>query len=73
MNIASGIPEFFSLTIIEQEGNPYVRDDTMFIKIMVDFKDISEALLSYAVRLNPELPTHIRQTMIKREAERRAK
>jgi len=36
MNIASGIPEFFPLAMIQQEGNPYVRDDTMFIKVMVD-------------------------------------
>ena len=34
MNIASGIPKFAPLTVIEQEGNPYVRDDTMFIKII---------------------------------------
>ncbi|CAF1234435.1 unnamed protein product [Rotaria sp. Silwood1] len=45
MNIASGIPKFFPLAMIEQEGNPYVRDDTMFIKILVDFGDMPKTLL----------------------------
>ncbi|CAF1187064.1 unnamed protein product [Rotaria sordida] len=70
MNIASGIPKFFPLSLIQQEGNPYVRDDTMFIKVMVDFGDMPKTLLPYALRLNPGLPTHVQQTMIKQEAER---
>ncbi|CAF4918973.1 unnamed protein product [Rotaria sp. Silwood1] len=72
MNIASGIPKFFPLEIIQQEGNSYVRDDTMFIKIMVDFEDIHKTLLPYALSLNPGLPTHVQQAMIKQEAERRS-
>ncbi|CAF3718911.1 unnamed protein product [Rotaria sp. Silwood1] len=72
MNIASGIPKFFPLEIIQQEGNPYVRDDTMFIKIMVDFGDIQKTLLPYALSLNPGLPTHVQQVMIKQETERRS-
>ena len=72
MNIASGIPKFFPLAMIEQEGNPYVRDDTMFIKIMIDFDDMPKTLLPYVLSLNPGLPTHIQQAMIKQEAERRA-
>ncbi|CAF1316866.1 unnamed protein product [Rotaria sordida] len=72
MNIASGIPKFFSLEIIQQEGNSYVRNDTMFIKVMVDFSDIHKTLLPYALSLNPGLPTHVQQVMIKQEAERRS-
>jgi hypothetical protein len=72
MNIASGIPKFFPLAMIQQEGNPYVRDDTMFIKVMVDFGDMPKTLLPYALSLNPGLPMHIQQTMIKQEVERRA-
>ncbi|CAF1518816.1 unnamed protein product [Rotaria sordida] len=72
MNIASGIPKFFPLTMIQQEGNPYVRDDTMFIKVMVDFGDMPKTLLPYALSLNPGLPMHIQQLMIKQEIERRA-
>ena len=52
MNIASGIPKFFLLAMIQQEGNPYVRDDTMFIKIMVDFGDMPKILLPYALTRN---------------------
>jgi TNF receptor-associated factor 2 len=72
MNIASGILKFFPLAMLEQEGNPYVRDDTMFIKVMVDFSYIPKTLLPYALSLNPGLPTHIQQAIIKAEAERRA-
>ncbi|CAF1310510.1 unnamed protein product [Rotaria sordida] len=72
MNIASGIPKFLPLEVIQQEGNPYIRDDTMFIKIMVDFEELHKTLLSYALSLNPGLPMHIQQAMIKQEAERRA-
>jgi hypothetical protein len=72
MNIASGIPKFFPLTMIQQEGNPYVCDDTMFIKVMVDFGDLPKTLLPYALSLNPGLPMHVQQTMIKQEIERRA-
>ena len=71
-NIASGIPKFFPLTMIQQEGNPYVRDDTMFIKVMVDFGDMPKTLLPYALNLNPGLPMHIQQAMIKQEAQNRA-
>jgi len=71
INIASGIPKFFPLAMIQQEGNPYVRDDTMFIKVMVDFGDMPYTLLSYALSLNPGLPMHIQQSMIKQEALKR--
>jgi hypothetical protein len=72
MNIASGIPKFFPLAMIQQEGNPYVRDDTMFIKVMVDFGDMPKTLLPFALSLNPGLPANIQQEIIRREAERRA-
>jgi hypothetical protein len=71
MNIASGIPKFFSLSTFQQEGNPYVCDDTMFIKIMVDFGDIPKTVLPYALALNPGLPTHVQQELIKEEVQRR--
>ncbi|CAF3018948.1 unnamed protein product [Rotaria sp. Silwood2] len=72
MNIASGILKFCPLVMIESDGNPYVRDDTIFIKIMVDFSDIPKTLLPYTLGLNPGLSINIQQTMIKQEAERRA-
>jgi hypothetical protein len=72
MDTASGIPKFVPLTIIQQEGNPFVRDDTMFIKVVVDFGEMPTTLLPYALSLNPGLPTNIQQAMIKQEAEQRA-
>jgi hypothetical protein len=72
MNIASGIPKFFPLPMIQQEGNPYVRDDTIFIRIMIDFGNMPRTLLRYALSLNPGLPMYIQQIMIRQEEERRA-
>ena len=54
--------------MIQQEGNPYVRDDTIFIKVMVDFGDMPKTLLPFALSLNPGLPTNIQQEIIKEEA-----
>ncbi|CAM4862186.1 unnamed protein product [Rotaria socialis] len=71
MNIANGIPKFFPLAMIQQDDNPYVRDDTMFIKVMVDFGNMSKTLLPYALSLNPGLPMHIQQLLIQQEAERK--
>jgi hypothetical protein len=71
MNIASGIPKFFPLAMIQQEDNPYVRDDTMFIKVMIDFSDMPKTLLPYALSLNPGLPTTVQHDMIKEEEQRR--
>ena len=72
MNIASGIPKFLSLATIQQEGNPYVQEDTMFIKIMVDLAGLPPTILPYAISLNPGLPMHIQQSMIREEIERRS-
>ena len=71
MNIASGIPKFFPLAMIQQEGNPYIRDDTMFIKVMVDFSGMPKSLLSYALSLNPGIPTSIQQELVKCEEKQR--
>jgi hypothetical protein len=48
MNTVSGIPKFFPVDIIQQEGNHYVRDNTIFIKVMIDFGDIAKTLLPFA-------------------------
>lgn len=71
MNIASGIPKCCPLTLIQRDDKPYVRDDTMLIKVMVDFADIPKTVLPYALAMNPELPILIQHDLIKRELERR--
>ncbi|CAF2176723.1 unnamed protein product [Rotaria magnacalcarata] len=67
MNIASGIPKFFPLAMIQQADNPYVRDDTMFIKVMVDFSNVFDTLLPYVSGRNPGLPMHIEQPLLTQE------
>ena len=64
MNIASGIPKFTPLSTIQMSNSPYVRDDTMFIKIMVDSVDRSDELSQYAIALDPGLPRHVRQQIV---------
>ncbi|CAF1144786.1 unnamed protein product [Didymodactylos carnosus] len=59
MNIASGIPKFFPLPMIIEDDNNYIKDDTMFIKCLIDFGDISKIILSYALSSNPALPHHV--------------
>ncbi|CAF1676805.1 unnamed protein product, partial [Adineta ricciae] len=71
MNIASGIPKFLPLSAVEGENNGYVVDDTVFIKVLVDFGEMGKELLPYAMSLNPGVPTYIQQIMIRQEAERR--
>ncbi|CAF1039821.1 unnamed protein product [Didymodactylos carnosus] len=71
MNIASGIPKFYPLPIIQQNNNSYVRDDTMFIKVMVDFANMPKTMLPYTLSLNPGLPDYIQQSLIIAEAKKR--
>lgn len=71
MNIASGIPKFFPIPMLQQSDNPYVQDDAMFIRIIIDFDNVPKTMLPYMVNLNPALPRSVRQEMIRRETERR--
>ncbi|CAF1117320.1 unnamed protein product [Adineta ricciae] len=60
MNIASGIHDFIPLETLRQPNNPYICDDTMYLKIIVHFNDSPEAI-SHAIRclnLNSGLPSH---------------
>lgn len=42
MNIASGCPRFVPHTVLENTKNTYVRDDTLFLKVVVDLTDLEE-------------------------------
>ncbi|CAF1061544.1 unnamed protein product [Adineta ricciae] len=66
-NIASGIPKFFPLPMIQQDDNPYVRDDTMFLKIMIDIHETPKVMLPFVLNLNPGLPTHVQHHLISQE------
>jgi hypothetical protein len=40
MNIASGIPHFCSLNKLKSQEHEYIKDDCMFIKIIIDTRDM---------------------------------
>ncbi|CAF3886203.1 unnamed protein product [Rotaria sp. Silwood2] len=71
MNIASGIPKFVPLTIIQQDNNPYIVDDTMFIKAIIDFGDMPKQFLPYALNLNPGFPILTQRELVRREISKR--
>ena len=71
MNTAIGIPKFFPLAMIQQAGNPYVQEDTMFVKVLVDVNDLPETMLPYVLNRNPGLPKHIQKAEIESELQRR--
>ncbi|CAF1388177.1 unnamed protein product [Didymodactylos carnosus] len=64
MNIDSGISKFFPLPMTLHDHNSYIKDDTMYIKCLIDFGDISKIILPYALSLNPALPHHIQHLII---------
>lgn len=66
-NVASGIPKFFPLPMIQQDDNAYVRDDTLFLKIIVDMNETPKILLPFTLNLNPGLPYHVQQNLINQE------
>ena len=43
----------------------------MFIKITVDFSNLSDDIQHYALNLNPGLPTHKQYELIQQEIEKR--
>ncbi|CAF2080429.1 unnamed protein product [Rotaria magnacalcarata] len=70
MNIASGLPKFCPLTMIQTSNNPYVRDDCMFIRCMVDFESVSKLAIRQICKINVGLPKTIQQKLIQEEIER---
>jgi TNF receptor-associated factor 2 len=73
MNIASGIPKFFPLVDLNQpeEINRYIINDTMFIKVFIDFIGLSKSILPFIFSLNIALPIQIQQKLINEEIKRR--
>lgn len=71
MNIASGIPKFISLDKIQSQNSRYVKENTMFIKVFVDFENLPKPIVAYGMHLNPGLPTSLKQHLMEQEIERR--
>nr|XP_060610308.1 TNF receptor-associated factor 5 isoform X1 [Anolis sagrei ordinatus] len=42
MNVASGCPRFVPHTLLENAKSTYVKDDTIFLKVVVDLSDLEE-------------------------------
>ncbi len=70
MNIASGIPKFLPLKFIKEDNNPYVREDCMFIRCMVDFTSMPKMCIPYVINLNPGLPLSVQQNAIEMEIQK---
>ncbi|XP_072051481.1 TNF receptor-associated factor 3-like [Amphiura filiformis] len=53
MNIASGCPLFANQTVLKDQM--YVKDDVVFIKVIVDTSDLYGPWILYTVNINPEM------------------
>lgn len=56
MNIASGLPKFVPLEIILQDENRFIRDNTIFIRVFIDFENLSQENLEELFRMSPSIP-----------------
>lgn len=70
-NIPIGLSKFCPLQLIEVKESPYIQDNTMFIRVALDFRDLPKSLLAYDAQLNPGFPMHVRQMEMNKEIERR--
>ena len=67
-NTASGIPKFFPLPMLQQDDNPFVRENTLYIKIIIAFNEPPKSMLPFMLALNPALPSYVQDTLIAQEA-----
>lgn len=70
MNIASGLSKFVPLSVLQQENGPYVRDDTIFIKTLVNFADLPDSIIPNVIDINPALAASSQHTLIQQELEK---
>jgi hypothetical protein len=75
MNIASGIPKFFSLSEFNQltNENLYIVNDTIYNKILIDCIGIPRSMLPFIFNINIAFPLHIQHKLILDEIKRREK
>jgi hypothetical protein len=73
INIASGIPKFLSLAEFNRPVNEnlYIINDTIYIKILIDFIGLSRSILPFIFNINIAFPAHIQQKLISEEIKRR--
>lgn len=69
-NVASGIPKFYPLISLQQDNNPYVREDTLYLKVIVELNETPRSLLPIMLTLNAALPTHVQENMAQQQLTR---
>lgn len=72
MNLASGIPKFVPLQMLQQDDSAYIRNDTIYIKTIVDFDGLPKSVLPYMISLNLGLPNSLQKDLVRRELVKRA-
>ena len=70
MNIASGIPKFLPLSMLEASNCSYIRDDCLFIRCVVELAIIPKPVIPFVFTINPGLPNHMQQSMIQAEIQK---
>lgn len=67
MNEPYPISRFASLEHIQQNDNPFIRENTMFIKAFIDFRVIPNEQLEQVCNINPMYPpaTQQQQTILR--------
>ena len=68
VNTASGIPKFAPLTTLSQDDSSYVRENTLYIKIIVALNEAPKTMLPFMLTLNPALPNYVQDNLINQEA-----
>ncbi len=64
MNVPYEIHRFCPLATFQQTGNPYIRNDSISIKVLIDASGISKSLLPYAFKLESGLSKDVQRAMI---------
>jgi hypothetical protein len=67
-NTASGIPKFFPLPMLLQDDNAYVRENALYIKIIIALNETPKTMLPFMLTLNPALPNYVQEHLINQEA-----
>ncbi|CAF1160265.1 unnamed protein product [Adineta steineri] len=50
-----------------QDDNAYVREDTLYLKIIIALNDTPKVLLPFMLTLNPALPNYVQDNLIHQE------
>ena len=66
LNIGEGISRFIPLSTIQQNNNPFVCDDSIYMKVMVRKNPLPTSILPDIMNINPALPMYIQEDLIEK-------